>query len=122
LHNSPFFKLIRSLEESGRLGTALALTEGVRRSKAVLRISVTDESEKTIQLRVEGWLVGAWVDELRLQTQTAFSQAKTLSLDLEKLWFVDAHGAALLRDLARRNVVQLNCSPFIDQQLNETAL
>jgi ABC-type transporter Mla MlaB component len=122
LHNSPFFKLIRSLEESGRLGTALALTEGVRRSKAVLRISVTDESEKTIQLRVEGWLVGAWVDELRLQTQTAFSQAKTLSLDLEKLWFVDAHGAALLRDLARRNVVQLNCSPFIDQQLKETAL
>jgi ABC-type transporter Mla MlaB component len=122
LHNSPFFKLIRSLEESGRLGTALALTEGVRRSKAVLRISVTNESEKTIQLRVEGWLVGAWVDELRLQTQTAFSQAKTLSLDLEKLWFVDAHGAALLRDLARRNVVQLNCSPFIDQQLKETAL
>jgi ABC-type transporter Mla MlaB component len=122
LHNSPFFKLVRSLEESGRLGTALALTEGVRRSKAVLRISVTDESEKTIQLRVEGWLVGAWVDELRLQTQTAFSQAKTLSLDLEKLWFVDAHGAALLRDLARRNVVQLNCSPFIDQQLKETAL
>jgi ABC-type transporter Mla MlaB component len=122
LHNSPFFKLIRSLEESGRLGTALALTEGVRRSKAVLRISVTDESEKTIQLRVEGWLVGAWVDELRLQTQTAFSQAKTLSLDLEKLWFVDADGAALLRDLARRNVVQLNCSPFIDQQLKETAL
>jgi ABC-type transporter Mla MlaB component len=88
----------------------------------VLRISVTNESEKTIQLRVEGWLVGAWVDELRLQTQTAFSQAKTLSLDLEKLWFVDAHGAALLRDLARRNVVQLNCSPFIDQQLKETAL
>jgi ABC-type transporter Mla MlaB component len=122
LHNSPFFKLIRSLEESGRLGTALALTEGVRRSKAVLRISVTNESEKTIQLRVEGWLVGAWVDELRLQTQTAFSQAKTLSLDLEKLWFVDADGAALLRDLARRNVVQLNCSPFIDQQLKETAL
>jgi ABC-type transporter Mla MlaB component len=122
LHNSPFFKLVRSLEESGRLGTALALTEGVRRSKAVLRISVTNESEKTIQLRVEGWLVGAWVDELRLQTQTAFSQAKTLSLDLEKLWFVDAHGAALLRDLARRNVVQLNCSPFIDQQLKETAL
>jgi ABC-type transporter Mla MlaB component len=88
----------------------------------VVRISVMSESENAIQLRVEGWLVGAWVDELRLQTQAAFSQAKTLSLDLEKLWFVDSHGAALLRDLARRNVAQLNCSPFIDQQLKETAL
>jgi ABC-type transporter Mla MlaB component len=88
----------------------------------VLRISVTNESEKDIQLRVEGSLVGAWVDELRLQTEAAFSQAKTLSLDLERLWFVDSHGAKLLRDLARQNVAQLNCSAFIDQQLKETAL
>jgi len=88
----------------------------------VLRISVTGDSEKAIQLRVEGWLVGAWVEELRLQTQAVFSQAKILSLDLEKLWFVDSQGAALLRELARRKVVQLNCSPFIDQQLKETTL
>ncbi len=87
----------------------------------MLRISVADESEKTIQLRVEGWLVGAWVEELRLQSQTAFSKAKSLTLDLEKLWFVDADGAALLRDLAEKNVAQLNCSPFIGQQVKETA-
>ena len=88
----------------------------------MLRISVMNESDEAIQLRVEGWLVGAWVDELRLQTQAAFAQSKTLSLDLEKLWFVDSHGVALLRDLARQSVTQLNCSPFIDQQLKETAL
>jgi ABC-type transporter Mla MlaB component len=88
----------------------------------VLRISVTDESEKAIQLRVEGWLVGAWVEELRLQSGSALSQSKDLTLDLEKLLFVDAKGAALLRDLARKNVAQLNCSPFIDQQVKETAL
>ena len=88
----------------------------------MLRISVSDESDNAIQLRVEGWLVGAWVEELRLQTQSAFSRGKALSLDLEKLWFVDPHGVALLRDLARQNVAQLNCSPFIDQQLKETAL
>jgi ABC-type transporter Mla MlaB component len=88
----------------------------------VLRISVTDESEGAIQLRVEGWLVGAWVEELRQQSQTVFSQAKSLTLDLEKLRFVDSQGAALLRELSRKNVAQLNCSPFIDQQLKETAL
>jgi ABC-type transporter Mla MlaB component len=88
----------------------------------VLRISVMNESEKAIQLRVEGWLVGAWVEELRLQTQEAVSKAKTLSLDLEKLWFVDPQGVALLRDLAQQNVAQLNCSPFIDRQLREMDL
>ena len=88
----------------------------------MLRISIMNESDKTIQLRVEGRLVGAWVGELQLQTQAAFSQAKTLTLDLEKLLFVDSHGAALLRELARQNVAQLNCSPFIDEQLKETAL
>ena len=88
----------------------------------MLRISVTDESEGAIQLRVEGWLVGAWVEELRQQSQTVFSQAKSLTLDLEKLRFVDSQGAALLRELSRKNVAQLNCSPFIDQQLKETAL
>lgn len=88
----------------------------------MLRISVTGESEKAIQLRVEGWLVGAWVEELRLQSQSALSQAKSLTLDLEKLLFVDAKGAVLLRDLAQKNVTQLNCSSFIDQQVKETAL
>jgi ABC-type transporter Mla MlaB component len=66
--------------------------------------------------------VGAWVEELRQQSQTVFSQAKSLTLDLEKLRFVDSQGAALLRELSRKNVAQLNCSPFIDQQLKETAL
>jgi hypothetical protein len=87
----------------------------------VLRISIVNESDKAIQLASKaGWW--AWVDELRLQTQAAFSQAKTLSLDLEKLLFVDSRGAALLRDLARQNVAQRNCSPFSDQQLKETTL
>jgi hypothetical protein len=87
----------------------------------VLRISIVNESDKAIQLASKaGWW--AWVDELRLQTQAAFSQAKTLSLDLEKLLFVDSRGAALLRYLARQNVAQQNCSPFSDQQLKETTL
>ena len=42
-----------------------------------------------------------------------------MTLDLEKLLFVDSEGIALLRELSAKNVNQINCSPFIQQQLKE---
>jgi ABC-type transporter Mla MlaB component len=47
--------------------------------------------------------------------------SEAVSLDLEKVWFVDSQGIVLLRDLAKRHVAQINCSQFISQQLKETA-
>jgi ABC-type transporter Mla MlaB component len=88
----------------------------------VLRISVINDSTETIQLRVEGSLVGPWVDELRRQSDEASSQATTVTIDLEKLRFVDSTGVALLRELAEKHIAHLNCSPFISQQLKETSL
>lgn len=88
----------------------------------MLRISVVKRSDEGIQLQVEGWLVGPWVEELRKQSEQALSDSNALSLDLEKLWFVDSQGVGLLRDLARRDVTHLNCSTFISQQLKETTV
>ena len=85
----------------------------------MLRISVIHDSEETIRLQVEGSLVGPWVDELRRQRDEAMSHARTVVLDLEKLWYVDAAGVVLLRDLAKGRVARLNCSAFIGQQLQE---
>jgi ABC-type transporter Mla MlaB component len=85
----------------------------------VLRISVIRDSQKGTRFEVEGWLVGPWVEELRRLSDQALAESGALSLDLEKLWYVDPNGVALLRDLARRNVAQVNCSPFIQQQLKE---
>ena len=87
----------------------------------MLRISIINESEDRIRLNVEGRLVGPWVDELREQSARALSQAKEVILDLERLWFMDAPGTALLRELAHREVAYLNCSTFISQQLKETS-
>jgi len=86
----------------------------------VLRISVINESDGNIRLTVEGRLVGPWVEGLREQSERALSEARIVTLDLEKLWFADSSGAALLRQLADRHVAQLNCSSFISQQLKET--
>jgi hypothetical protein len=85
----------------------------------VLRISDISDAGEGTRLQVEGWLVGPWVEELRRLSDQALANSGALSLDLEKLWYVDPNGVALLRELARRNVVHVNCSPFIQQQLKE---
>jgi ABC-type transporter Mla MlaB component len=88
----------------------------------VLRISVINGSDESIELQLEGKLIGPWVEELRRLSDEALSQKKNVSVDLEKVWFVDLQGVALLRDLAEKSVSQLNCSHFIRQQLKEMGI
>lgn len=87
----------------------------------MLKISVTNQSNHTTQFQLEGRLVGPWVEELRRLSDEALARQESVSLDLEKVWFIDAQGITLLRDLAEKRVAQLNCSQFIRQQLKETA-
>jgi ABC-type transporter Mla MlaB component len=93
-----------------------------RGKQTVLRISIVGDSEQSVRLVLEGRLVGPWVNELRKQTEQPLSEVKKVTLDLGKVWFVDPSGAALLRELADRQVEQVNCSIFISQQLKETTL
>jgi ABC-type transporter Mla MlaB component len=88
----------------------------------VLRISMINESGKSVRLALEGWLVGPWVDELRRESEPLLSEAKALQLDLAKVLFVDLKGVALLRELAGRQVEYVNCSAFLRQQLEEATL
>ena len=105
-----------------KIGTASALamvsSEG---TQAVLKISVTNQSNQATDFQLEGNLVGPWVEELRRLSDAALVTSEAVRLDLEKVWFVDPQGIALLRDLAKRHVAQINCSQFISQQLKETA-
>ena len=85
----------------------------------MLKISVIDDSDQAVEFALEGKIVGPWVDELRRLSQDALARNKSISLNLEHVWFVDARGAALLRDLAGKQVSQLNCSQFVRQQVKE---
>lgn len=85
----------------------------------MLKISVTSQTDEATSFQLEGKLVGPWVEELRQLSVAALSRNEAVTLDLEKVWFVDSQGIALLRDLARQNVAQRNCSQFISQQLKE---
>jgi RNA polymerase sigma-70 factor (ECF subfamily) len=46
-----------------------------------------NESERSVRLTLEGWLVGPWVDELRKESEQQLSEAKALRLDLAKVLF-----------------------------------
>ncbi len=83
----------------------------------MLKISVTTHSDESTRFQLEGKLVGPWVEELRRLSDAALAKSEAVTLDLEKVWFVDSQGIALLRDLAKQKVAQLNCSQFISQQL-----
>ena len=85
----------------------------------MLKISVTNQSSKATDFQLEGKLVGPWVEELRRLSDAALVTSATVSLDLEKVWFVDSQGISLLRELAKKQVAQINCSHFINQQLKE---
>ena len=85
----------------------------------MLKISVTSQSSEGTSFQLEGKLVGPWVEELRRLSDAALARSEAVSLDLEKVWFVDSQGIALLRELAKQKVAQLNCSQFISQQLEE---
>ena len=87
----------------------------------MLKISIISDSDQAIQFQLEGKLVGPWVEELQRLSDEALSHQKAVSLDLERVWFVDSHGVTLLRNLARRKVSQVNCSQFVTQQLKEVA-
>ena len=85
----------------------------------MLKISIISDSDQAVQFQLEGKLVGPWVEELQRLSDEALSLQKNVSLDLERVWFVDSRGVTLLRDLAKRQVSELNCSQFVSQQLKE---
>jgi hypothetical protein len=73
--------------------------------------------------KLEGQVIGQWVDELRRVCEEALadngSPRHCLVLDLDGLSFLDPAGVALFRELAARNVSFTNCSVFIAEQLKE---
>jgi len=82
----------------------------------MLRID-TIENGGTALLKLEGRVMGAWVDEVRRSCRTALGRGVAVTLDLSAVSFVDPEGIVLLRELASRRVALANTTPFIDAQL-----
>jgi anti-anti-sigma regulatory factor len=85
----------------------------------MLRISIIESSNQSFTLRVEGQVKGCWVEELRKSCDEALVRGRRLYLDLADVSFADPCGIALLKNLSSRQVVLVNPSPFIGEQLKE---
>jgi ABC-type transporter Mla MlaB component len=95
---------------------------GLESSHAMLRISFIESADHSVALRLEGQIVGPWVEELRNSCERVLTQGKRLTLDFADLSFVDREGIALLRALAERRVEFANCSRFVAELLKELPL
>jgi len=86
----------------------------------MLRIVKERGSNHSIVLRLDGRLVTEWVEILRTSCEQAFSSGEPLSLDMGGLSFSDHEGIKLLLQLQQRQVMLINCSPFLREQLKQS--
>jgi anti-anti-sigma regulatory factor len=85
----------------------------------MLKIVAVDPADGAALLRLEGQIIGPWVDELE-RTCVALSN-RALALDLTGVSFVERRGVQLLRSLDTRGVSLLHCTPFVAEQLRAQA-
>ena len=86
----------------------------------MLRITWIDleGSASNRTLKLEGKLLGPWVDELSRACEELSIPPHCLRLDLAAVTFVDPIGVLLLDDLVRQGATIVGCSDFISDLLN----
>ena len=87
----------------------------------MLKISQAGTPNHSVTLKLEGRVVGPWVEELRRICEPLLAEARALKLDLTEVSYADAAGVAALNSLKSRGVPLKNCSPFVEQQINTSS-
>jgi hypothetical protein len=83
-----------------------------------MKITVVESSSVAARLRVEGRVMGRWVEELRSTCDLqGLRDGVRLTLDLADVSFADAAGIELLKELRLRSVVLVNPSSLVAEQL-----
>ena len=77
-----------------------------------------DASDSIRTLKLEGKLLGPWVDELSRACEALETPPSGLRLNLSAVTFIDSVGVKLLDDLIRQGRTIAGCSGFIAELLN----
>ncbi len=83
----------------------------------MLKIARIDKPGTGCTLRLEGRVIGPWVEELRRSCEEALASSTAVALDLSGVSFIDRPGIPLLQRLRDRGVVLVNCSGFVSALL-----
>ena len=84
----------------------------------MLKITEVGQNDSGRTLKLEGKLLGPWVDELRNVCTQPLNRAEQVGLDLAAVTFVNAAGAELLRELIRKGIIITQCSAFVAELLH----
>lgn len=85
----------------------------------MLKIAQLERTPGRQTLRLEGQVVGPWVEELRRSCERVLEAGAAVTIDLSDVSFLDREGVALVRALTNRQVTIINSSPFVAEQLKE---
>jgi hypothetical protein len=85
----------------------------------MLRITTVEIPNKPAVLKLEGKLLEPWIGELDEACRRASVRRPSATLDLTGLSFIDAPGTTALRNLRRRGVRLVGCSPLVAELLKE---
>ncbi len=88
----------------------------------MLKISEGKGVGQITTLRLEGRIVGPWVEELRQVCQPIVEEEGNVALDLAEVTFADEGGVRLLSSLRSRGVKLLRAMPFVEEQLKSSRL
>ncbi|MFO1512827.1 MAG: hypothetical protein U1F83_07955 [Verrucomicrobiota bacterium] len=83
----------------------------------MLKISEGTRENQSLTLKLEGSVVGPWVEELRQIGDLLLADGTKLALDLQEVSYADESGLALLASFKRRGARLLNTAPFVKEQL-----
>jgi len=79
----------------------------------LLKITHIAEDGISVTLKLEGRLVGRWVNELEKECERYMDKRRKLILDLSGVTFMDDHGIEMLRPMVRDQVELIGCSLFL---------
>ena len=83
----------------------------------MLRIECTESADNGVTLKLEGRVIGPWVEEVRRISEKILASGVMLTLDLSGVSFVDREGVILLRSLRGRQAIFVHSSVFVVEQL-----
>ena len=86
----------------------------------MLRIVEEKMTSNSTALRLDGSIVGQWVELLRSSCEQVLQSDGHVILDLTGVSFADHDGVRLLRQLEQRQATITNCSPFLREQIKHT--
>ncbi len=85
----------------------------------MLRITRIDDAENCPTIKLEGKLLGLWVEEVARAVAASNASGECLRLDLSSVSHADTAGIALLRSLLARRITIAGSSGYIARLLAE---